>query len=92
MVSFNLRDPQYRLALQHRIEMQRQSSLATWIEPELLEAARVIYYTYYQVHKNVPWVPLGVVINARNRRGTLVFHFKPALLPRERFIPLEEIV
>jgi hypothetical protein len=46
-------------------------------DPSLVQAARQIYQTYYQVHPTL------------NYRGKLVFVRMPALLPQECFIPFE---
>ena len=57
-------------------------------DPSLIQAARVIYETYYTVHPNVTDLPLGVAIHRVTYRGKLIFNGKPALLPQECFIPL----
>jgi hypothetical protein len=58
-------------------------------DPSLVQAARQIYQTYYQVHPTLTDRPLGVAINRLNYRGKLVFVRMPALLPQECFIPFE---
>jgi hypothetical protein len=58
-------------------------------DPALIQAARQIYQTYYQVHPTLTDRPLGVAINRLNYRGKLVFVRLPALLPQECFIPFE---
>jgi hypothetical protein len=57
-------------------------------DPSLIQAARMIYDTYYSVHPNVTELPLGVAISRSTYRGKLIFNGKPILLPQECFIPL----
>ena len=57
-------------------------------DPSLIQAARVIYDTYYSVHPQVTELPLGVAISRLTYRGKLIFNGKPILLPQECFIPL----
>jgi hypothetical protein len=60
-------------------------------DPSLIQAARVIYETYYSVHPSVTDLPLGVAINRFTCRGKLIFNGKPILLPQECFIPFSTI-
>ncbi len=67
------------------------SSLSPDQDPSLIQAARVIYETYYSVHPSVTDLPLGVAINRFTFRGKLIFNGKPILLPQECFIPFSTI-
>lgn len=60
-------------------------------DPSLIQAARMIYETYYTVHPEVTDLPLGVAIDRTSYRGKLIFKQKPALLPKECFIPFSSI-
>jgi hypothetical protein len=60
-------------------------------DPSLIQAARTIYETYYTVHPEVTDLPLGVAIDRTSYRGKLIFKQKPALLPKECFIPFSSI-
>ncbi len=60
-------------------------------DPSLIQAARNIYETYYTVHPEVTELPLGVAIDRTSYRGKLIFKQKPALLPKECFIPFSAI-
>jgi hypothetical protein len=60
-------------------------------DPSLIQAARNIYETYYTVHPEVTELPLGVAIDRISYRGKLIFKQKPALLPKECFIPFSSI-
>jgi hypothetical protein len=57
----------------------------------LLQTARQIYRTYYEVHPEEIQRPLGVAIDRSTHRGKLIFTGKPVLLPRECFVPLNQI-
>jgi hypothetical protein len=60
-------------------------------DPTLIQAARNIYRTFCNVQSDSSNKPFGVVIHIDNHRGQLVFRQKPILLPRECFIPLDQI-
>jgi hypothetical protein len=60
-------------------------------DPSLIQAARNIYEIYYTVHPEVTELPLGVAIDRISYRGKLIFKQKPALLPKECFIPFSSI-
>lgn len=60
-------------------------------DPSIIQAARAIYETYYTVHPDVTELPLGVAIDRTSYRGKLIFKQKPALLPKECFIPFSSI-
>jgi hypothetical protein len=60
-------------------------------DPSLIQAARNIYEVYYTVHPEVTELPLGVAIDRTSYRGKLIFKQKPALLPKECFIPFSSI-
>jgi hypothetical protein len=56
-----------------------------------LQTARQIYRTYYEVHPEEIQRPIGVAIDRSTHRGKLIFTGKPVLLPRECFVPLNQI-
>lgn len=56
-----------------------------------ITVAREIYSTYRKNHGTNPRRPVGAVINHVSQRGQLIFKGKPILLPREYFVPFEEI-
>lgn len=60
-------------------------------DPSLIKAARNIYRTFCNVQSDSSNKPFGVVIHIDNHRGQLVFRQKPVLLPRECFIPMDQI-
>ncbi len=66
-------------------------SLSALLDPALLQAARSIYRTYYEVHPDETQRPIGVALDRFNLRGKLIFGLKPILLPRECFVPLSQI-
>lgn len=66
-------------------------SLSALLDPALLQAARFIYRTYYEVHPDEVQRPIGVALDRFNLRGKLIFGAKPILLPRECFVPLTQI-
>jgi hypothetical protein len=61
------------------------------LDPALLQAARYIYQTYYEVHPEQTQRPIGIAIDRYSHRGKLIFGQKPILLPKECFIPLNQI-
>jgi hypothetical protein len=62
-----------------------------FFDPTLVKAAQNIYRTYCNLNIPADSRPRGVVINRDNHRGQLAFNAKPILLPRECFIPLQQI-
>lgn len=66
-------------------------NLSALLDPALLQAARAIYRTYYEVHPEEMQRPIGVALDRFNLRGKLIFGVKPILLPRECFVPLNQI-
>ena len=62
-----------------------------FFDPTLIKAARNIYRTYCNLNLTANSRPIGIVINRDNHRGQLAFNPKPVLLPRECFIPLQQI-
>ena len=60
-------------------------------DPEVLRAARRIYRVYYEVHPNVQERPIGIAIDRYNHRGQLIFGNQPILLPKECFVPLQQL-
>ncbi|MCU0565884.1 MAG: hypothetical protein MUF49_04735 [Oculatellaceae cyanobacterium Prado106] len=61
------------------------------LDPTILQTARQLYRTYYEVHPEETQQPLGVAIDRNTHRGKLIFTNKPVLLPRECFVPLNQI-
>ncbi|NJO39745.1 MAG: hypothetical protein HC769_26755 [Cyanobacteria bacterium CRU_2_1] len=61
------------------------------LDPAILQTARQIYRTYYEVHPDQVRRPIGVAIDRYTHRGKLIFGEKPILLPQECFIPLSQI-
>lgn len=76
-------------------QLQYQSNpaeLQALLDPTVLQAARQIYHTYYEVHPGRPDRPLGIAIDRLSYRGQLIFGDKrPALLPRECFVTLQQL-
>ncbi|MGB3516360.1 MAG: hypothetical protein WBA43_07890 [Elainellaceae cyanobacterium] len=68
-----------------------QNDFSSLLDPAVLQAARQIYRTYYEVHVEQVQRPIGVVIHRETCRGQLVFAQKPILLPQECFVPLDLI-
>jgi hypothetical protein len=66
-------------------------SLSALLDPALLQAARMIYRTFYEVHPDEIQRPVGVALDRFSLRGKLIFGAKPILLPRECFVPLSQI-
>lgn len=67
-----------------------ENDYATYLDPTLIQSARLIYETYFAVHPDIDR-PLGVAINRITHRGKIIFSGKPILLPQECFIPFELI-
>jgi hypothetical protein len=61
------------------------------LDAELIQAARQIYQTYYEVHPDDTRRPYGIAISRKSRRGKLIYTERPILLPQETFIPLNLI-
>lgn len=61
------------------------------LDPALLQSARQIYRTYYEVHPEQLQRPIGVAIDRYSHRGKLIFGGKPVLLPKECFVPISHI-
>ncbi|MEL6580046.1 MAG: hypothetical protein AAFQ14_09855 [Cyanobacteria bacterium J06621_12] len=75
---------------------RNQSSAKTqpnmvFFDPSLIKAARNIYRSYCNLNVPTEHKPRGIVINRDSHRGQLAFSPKPVLLPRECFIPLQQI-
>jgi hypothetical protein len=76
---------------EQRTTAVESGSLSALLDPSLLQAARSIYRTYYEVHPDELQRPIGVALDRLNLRGKLIFGAKPILLPRECFVPLNQI-
>ncbi|NJN75018.1 MAG: hypothetical protein HC796_00570 [Synechococcaceae cyanobacterium RL_1_2] len=64
----------------------------TYIDPEIIRAARYTYQNYYQAHQGkIPATPIGVAVDTKNYRGTIMFHDHPIILPRECFVPMAQL-
>jgi hypothetical protein len=61
------------------------------LDPSVLQAARQIYRTYFEVHPDFAQKPIGVAIDRYTYRGKLIFGNKAVLLPQECFVPLNQI-
>ncbi|HEY9648892.1 MAG TPA: hypothetical protein V6C88_21105 [Chroococcidiopsis sp.] len=61
------------------------------LDPMLLQAARQIYQSYYEVHTDQIQRPLGVALDRFTYRGQLIFTRKPILLPQECFVPINQL-
>ena len=72
----------------HPVEPMDFSAL---LDPSLLQAARRIYRTYFEVHPDLARRPIGVAIDRFTYRGHLLFSSKPILLPQECFVPMNQI-
>jgi hypothetical protein len=70
---------------------QSQTGIPVLLDPVLIKAARQIYDTYCRLHSKLNKTPIGVAIDAKTHRGQLLFTKKPILLPRENFIPVEQL-
>lgn len=68
-----------------------QIDFSALLDPSLLQAARHIYRTYYEVHPDQVQRPIGVAIDRFTHRGKLIFTGKPILLPQECFIPVGQL-
>ncbi|MGG6296209.1 hypothetical protein ACQ4M4_17610 [Leptolyngbya sp. AN02str] len=68
-----------------------QIDFSALLDPALLQAARNIYRTYYEVHPDLVQRPIGVAIDRFTHRGKLIFAGKPILLPQECFVPLSQV-
>jgi len=72
-------------------ESMEPMTFSALLDPALLQAARYIYQTYYEVHPEQTQRPIGIAIDRYSYRGKLIFGQKPILLPKECFIPLNQI-
>ncbi|MEL7035542.1 MAG: hypothetical protein AAFO04_07980 [Cyanobacteria bacterium J06592_8] len=79
------------MLLEQELERQHTQSYQSWLNPDLLRAARQIYLAYLRVHAKRMRRPSGVVIHPTTYRGLLVFSARPILLPGERFVPIDNI-
>ena len=73
------------------VRPQEPMDFSALLDPSLLQSARHIYRTYYEVHPEQIQRPLGVAIDRFTHRGKLIFTGKPVLLPQECFVPITQI-
>lgn len=73
------------------VKTQSSQSSMVFFDPSLIKAARNIYRNYCNLNFSTEKQPKGIVINRDNHRGQLAFQTKPVLLPRECFIPIQQI-
>jgi hypothetical protein len=73
------------------VKPPEQMDFSSLLDPSLLQSARHIYRTYYEVHPEQVQRPLGVAIDRFTHRGKLIFTGKPVLLPQECFVPISQI-
>ncbi len=66
-------------------------TMASLMDPALVRTARHVYRSFFEAHPNETQRPLGVTIDRHTFRGNMVFGRRPVLLPRECFVPLEQI-
>ena len=69
----------------------KTQSNMVFFDPSLIKAARNIYSSYCNLNLSTGHKPRGIVINRDSYRGQLSFNLKPILLPRECFIPIQQI-
>ncbi|MBV5260145.1 hypothetical protein FLX56_17165 [Synechococcus moorigangaii CMS01] len=62
------------------------------IEPSVLRAAQQIYNQYVAVHPVRSQYVTGVSINPKTLQGFVSFREGNVLLPREVFIPVEQLM
>ena len=74
-----------------QVESVEPMHFSALLDPAILQAARHIYRTYYEVHPDEVQRPIGIAIDRYSYRGKLIFGQKPILLPKECFIPLNQI-
>ncbi len=73
------------------VAQPERMDISALLDPTLLQAARYIYRTYFEVHPDHVQRPLGVAIDLITHRGKLIFRNKPILLPQECFVPISQI-
>ena len=62
------------------------------IEPRLIRAAQQIYYNYACMHPVRAQYVTGVTIDSETYRGFVSFRPHAVVLPRERFIRIEQLI
>lgn len=62
------------------------------IEPRLLRAAQQIYYAYANVHPVRAQYVTGVAIDKETGTGFVSFRQVAVILPREVFVPINDIL
>lgn len=91
MVSFDLSDRSYAMEREQHVQQMRQSYRPRVPDARVMRSAQAIFYVFYQVHQRFPAPPTGVVINPHSHWGKLLFSTQPILLPREFFIPIDNL-
>lgn len=61
------------------------------LDSTVLEAARLSYRLYLEVHLEQLRRPLGVAVSRIDHRSYLIFNQKPILLPDECFVPFDHL-
>ena len=62
-----------------------------FLDPKLIQAAKIIYRTYYDSRSHIERKPLGVALNKETFKGQLIFGERPILLPGECFININQM-
>ncbi len=78
-------------AAQQSNQFRPKTGIPVLLDPGLVKAARQIYQNYFRLRSKVHKSPVGVAIDRQTYRGQLIFAKKPILLPRENFVPLEQL-
>ncbi|HEY9702382.1 MAG TPA: hypothetical protein V6C58_08045 [Allocoleopsis sp.] len=65
--------------------------LTMLIDPALIRAARKVYQMYFEVDPDRIPRPMGVAVDRVTHKGHVIFSQRPILLPREYFVPFNQI-
>ncbi len=89
---YTSQQPTTRTTVDTRVNSRpEQIDFSALLDPSLLQSARHIYRTYYEVHPDQTGRPIGIAIDRFTHRGKLIFGAKPILLPQECFVPVAQI-
>lgn len=72
------------------MQTSQENRLDMITETTILHTAQAIYTCYHQTHRDKQQ-PAGVAIDRETLRGHVIFQEQPVLLPRECFIPAQEM-